>query len=90
MDKNKNKYWTNKYVYDLSCKQKELVFNPEDVYSHVNTNYSIIMEIVERVSGKPLWKFADENIFKPLNMKYTFTNIILIQFSSTVRKVMRQ
>jgi uncharacterized protein YbbC (DUF1343 family)/CubicO group peptidase (beta-lactamase class C family) len=39
------------------------------IYSDVN--YIVLAELVKRVSGKPIDRFAAENIFRPLGMKET-------------------
>ncbi len=51
--------------------QKKLNFAPGEEYSYSNTGYFLMGLIVERVSGKTLNEFAQENIFKPLGMKNT-------------------
>ena len=55
----------------LIASQKTLNFSPGDKYVYTNTNYFLLGEIVERLSGKSLRQFADEAIFKPLGMTYT-------------------
>ncbi len=42
------------------------------VYSDVG--YEVLGEVVRRVSGEPLDRFAEERIFRPLGMKETFFN----------------
>jgi hypothetical protein len=53
---------------DMVTRQKELNFKPGNEHSYTNTGYFLLGEIVKRVSGMSLHKFADQNIFKPLGM----------------------
>ncbi len=57
---------------ELLARQKELNHKPGEEYIYNNSNYFLLGQIVERVSGKPLREFADENIFKPLGMNNTY------------------
>ena len=50
----------------LIASQKTLNFPPGDKYVYTNTNYFLLGQIVERVSGKSLRQFADNAIFKIL------------------------
>jgi CubicO group peptidase (beta-lactamase class C family) len=52
----------------LIARQKELNFKPGEEYLYSNEGYFLLGLIVERVSGKSLREFIDENIFKPLGM----------------------
>ncbi len=65
-------HMTNQYVIDLMSKQKTLNFVPNAEFEYSNSNYILLAEIIERVSGKPLNDFAQEQLFKPLEMKQTF------------------
>jgi CubicO group peptidase (beta-lactamase class C family) len=56
---------------DVICRQKKLNYAPGTEYSYTNTGYFLLSQIVERVSGKSLNAFAQENIFKPLGMDHT-------------------
>jgi len=51
--------------------QKELNFNPGDEYLYCNTGYTLLAEIVEKVSGISFREFTQSNIFEPLGMKHT-------------------
>ncbi len=59
-------------VVELIARQKELNFAPGEEYLYSNSGYFLLAVIVERVSGKSLRKFAEENIFKPLGMKNSY------------------
>jgi CubicO group peptidase (beta-lactamase class C family) len=54
---------------NLILRQKELNFRPGEDNSYSNSGYFLLGVIVKRVSEKSLREFAEENIFKPLNMK---------------------
>jgi len=56
---------------EIICRQKKLNYPPGEEYSYTNTGYFLLGQIVERVSGKSLNAFAQENIFKPLGMAHT-------------------
>jgi len=56
----------------LICKQKDLNFLPGEEYRYSNSNYLLLAEIVNRVSGKTIREYAEEKLFKPLEMSNTF------------------
>src|SRR5262249_1430983 len=62
----------NEDVLDLVSRMKELNFTPGEQHVYCNTGYTLLAEIVKRVSGQSLREFADANIFKPLGMTRTF------------------
>lgn len=64
-------YFSNERVYQLLTQQKALNFEPGTRHLYSNSNYLLLAEIVERVSGQSLREFADENIFTPLGMEHT-------------------
>jgi CubicO group peptidase (beta-lactamase class C family) len=51
--------------------QKELNFPPNTRYLYSNTGFTILAQIVARVSGQSLREFTTANIFTPLGMKNT-------------------
>jgi D-alanyl-D-alanine carboxypeptidase len=55
------------YVYG-----KKLHFEPGSAYSYSNTNYWLLGQIVEDLTGKPLQQALDELIFTPLAMTDTY------------------
>ncbi|WP_350344269.1 serine hydrolase domain-containing protein [Proteinivorax tanatarense] len=63
---------TQKDALTLIRKQKKLNFEPETNWLYSNSNFTLLAEVVERVSGKTLNEFATERIFKPLGMGNTF------------------
>lgn len=63
--------YSDKTILSILARQKKLNFKPGEKYLYSNSGYLLLAIIVERVSGKNLKAFADENIFKPLGMKNT-------------------
>jgi CubicO group peptidase (beta-lactamase class C family) len=59
---------TAQYILDTWAK-KPLDFDPGTRWQYSNTNYVIAGLIVEKVSGVPLMKFLQANVFKPLDME---------------------
>lgn len=55
----------------IAAKQRGLNFAPGAETLYNNLGYTLLAVIVQRVSGKPLWAFADERIFQPLGMTDT-------------------
>ena len=62
---------TNDDVLYVVSHQKELNFPPGTRHLYSNTGYTLLGEVVKRVSGKSLREFTTENIFQPLGMKNT-------------------
>jgi CubicO group peptidase (beta-lactamase class C family) len=62
---------TKDHVLKLVSKQQELNFNPGDEYTYCNTGFTLLAEVVARVSGQSFAEFTQKNIFKPLNMNST-------------------
>jgi CubicO group peptidase (beta-lactamase class C family) len=62
---------TRDQIMKLVTNQKALNFKPGEEHLYCNTGYSLMAEIVERVSGKSFRAYADERIFKPLGMNAT-------------------
>lgn len=62
---------TSEQIMKIIGKQKELNFSPGSQFKYSNTGFTLIAEIVKRVSGKSFSEFAKENIFNPLGMENT-------------------
>jgi len=62
---------TDDDVLDLVSRQKDLNFKPGEKFLYCNTGYTLLAQVVKRVSGKSLREFTEERIFKPLNMTST-------------------
>lgn len=72
-------YWANpKYtskenldlVLDLPAK-----FEPDTDYEYSNTNYLLLTELIEKITGKPKFEYIKQHILKPLNLNNTFASI---------------
>src|ERR1700744_2877749 len=62
---------TDEDALALITRQKGLNFAPGSEYLYSNTGFFLLSVIVQRVSGKTLRDFAEENIFSPLQMTHT-------------------
>ncbi len=58
-------------ILDILARQKELNFAPGSQFLYSNSGFTLLAEVVHRVSGKTLRQFAQENIFAPLGMTHT-------------------
>lgn len=61
-------YYNNETVLELAKKQRGLNNKPGEKVLYSNTNYNLLTTIIERISGKKLNEFAQEKLFKPLQM----------------------
>lgn len=52
-------------------RQRELNFEPGSAYLYSNSGYTLLAEIVKRVSGRSFAEFTKESIFEPLHMSST-------------------
>ncbi|MCB1024988.1 MAG: serine hydrolase, partial [Acidobacteria bacterium] len=59
---------TNEQNLKLVSRQKELNFKPGTKFEYSNTGYSLLAEVVKRVSGKSFGEFTKQRIFDPLGM----------------------
>lgn len=62
---------TKEHVLKLVSKQKALNFNPGEEFVYCNTGFTLLAEVVARVSGQSFAEFTQANIFSPLKMKST-------------------
>lgn len=62
---------TKEHVLKIVSKQKELNFNPGEEFVYCNTGFTLLAEVVARVSGQSFAEFTQANIFNPLKMKST-------------------
>lgn len=60
----------NKDIINFAASQ-ELRAAPGEKFEYVNTNFVLLGMIIEKVSGKELGVFYEEELFKPLGMKNT-------------------
>ncbi|MGA2531438.1 MAG: serine hydrolase domain-containing protein [Candidatus Aminicenantales bacterium] len=62
---------TQAHIMDRLRRQKELNFPPGEQYMYSNSGFTLLAEIVSRVSGRPFTEWTRENIFLPLGMTST-------------------
>ncbi len=62
---------TQQHIVKLVTTQKALNFMPGEEWMYCNTGYTLLAEIVKKLSGQSLRKFAATRIFNPLGMKDT-------------------
>ncbi|GAA0878702.1 hypothetical protein GCM10009119_16700 [Algoriphagus jejuensis] len=62
---------TKEQVLKLISKQQELNFDPGEEFLYCNTGFTLLAEVVARVSGQTFAEFCSEKIFQPLQMNHT-------------------
>lgn len=62
---------TKEHVLTMVSRQKELNFLPGEEYYYCNTGFTLLAEVVARVSEMSFAEFTHERIFKPLKMENT-------------------
>jgi CubicO group peptidase (beta-lactamase class C family) len=62
---------TDDDVMGLMSRQKDLNFKPGEKHVYCNTGYTLLAQIVKRVSGQSFREFTTSRIFDPLGMKST-------------------
>ncbi len=62
---------TDDDVLELMSRQRDLNFTPGERHVYCNTGYTLLAQIVKRVSGQSFREFTTNRIFKPLAMKST-------------------
>jgi len=62
---------TTEHVLKLISKQKELNFNPGEELVYCNSGFTLLAEVVARVSEMSFAEFTQANIFAPLKMDNT-------------------
>lgn len=65
---------TQQHVLNIIYRQTELNFKPGDKWLYSNSNYSLLAQIIEQVSGKKFSDFIKQNLFSPLQMRSSFIN----------------
>ncbi|MGO9450639.1 MAG: serine hydrolase domain-containing protein [Candidatus Binataceae bacterium] len=58
-------------VLYLLSRQEELNFPPNTDFTYCNTGYTLLAQVVDRVSGHSLRQFTTANLFEPLAMSQT-------------------
>jgi CubicO group peptidase (beta-lactamase class C family) len=62
---------TTEQVLKLTARQKNLNFTPGTAFGYCNTGYTLLAEIIHRVTGQSFTAYTEEKIFKPLGMTST-------------------
>lgn len=62
---------TQAQILALIQRNPTLDFEPGTAYAYSNTNYTLLAEVVARVSGQPFRQFVRERIFQPLGMDHS-------------------
>lgn len=62
---------TQKQIMRMISRQRELNFKPGDEYLYCNTGFTLLAEIVSRVTHQSFADWTRKNIFEPLEMKHT-------------------
>ena len=62
---------TDDDVLSVVTRQKALNFKPGEKYMYSNTGFTLLAQVVKRVSGMSLREFTSKNIFVPLGMTHT-------------------
>ena len=65
---------TQEDLLAVAFRLRELNFEPGSQYTYNNLGYTLLAEIVERVSGQPFREFLDERVFGPLQMTSSLVN----------------
>jgi CubicO group peptidase (beta-lactamase class C family) len=62
---------TRDQIMALMRRQRELNFEPGAEHLYSNMGYTLLAEIVERVSGQPFGEYLNAHVFEPLGMRHT-------------------
>jgi len=62
---------TKNHILKMVGRQKDLNFDPGEEYLYCNTGFTLLAEIVERITKKTFLDWTQENIFNPLDMTNT-------------------
>ncbi|MBL7703577.1 MAG: beta-lactamase family protein [Ferruginibacter sp.] len=63
---------TTQQALKLIYKNKRLNFAPGSMYGYSNSNFTLLAEIVHRISGQTFSAYTTEKMFKPLGMNDTY------------------
>jgi CubicO group peptidase (beta-lactamase class C family) len=63
--------YTQALAMDILLRQQSTNFPVGTAYNYSNSNYTLLTEIVQRVSGQTLAAFTEAHFFKPLGMQKT-------------------
>lgn len=63
--------YTAAHVKEIIWRQTKLNFTPGAEYSYSNSNYNMLVFLVEKISGQTLQQFTSERLFKPMGLMNT-------------------
>lgn len=63
--------WTGRETGYALANNETLIYPPGSEYVYSDINFIVLGELVERVTGEPLEKYAQENFYQPLKMEHT-------------------
>lgn len=61
-------------MVEILLAQKHLNFEPGTQYQYNNAGFSLLAEIIQRISGRPFAEYIREEIFLPLKMNHTLVS----------------
>jgi CubicO group peptidase (beta-lactamase class C family) len=64
-------FMTHEDALDLIVRQRGSNFRPGETWSYCNSGYVLIAEVIRRVTGRSIRRFAAERFFEPLGMQAT-------------------
>jgi len=64
---------TNQQIVAFLEERKILDFPPGSTFSYSNSGYVLLSQIIEKVSGRPYHRFMHEEVFRPLDMHYSYS-----------------
>lgn len=62
---------TTEQILKVITRQKELNFEPGSAFGYSNTGYTLLAQIIERVTKQSFTDYTSQNIFEPLQMANT-------------------
>ena len=62
---------TSEDIWRLATRQRALNFPPGSRFQYINTGYTLVGTIIERIAGQSLRAFAQKSLFGPLGMTRT-------------------
>jgi CubicO group peptidase (beta-lactamase class C family) len=68
----KDDHFTLREDMALLKQQKKLLFEPGSQWSYCNTNYLLLAQIVEKITGVSFQEWTKSHIFEPVGMKDSF------------------
>ena len=67
-----NHQWEPPDLINIVLKEGKPYFKPGDSFHYSDTNYILLGQIIEKVTGKPLTQVYREQIYEPLQLKDTY------------------